>query len=556
MKRGGKQLVTVSITKPKSTALANTVALPEKIEKRQRMPNPAEVMSNILAERNRINATYGAASSPEKREAEGKAVISAFRVQRDKLVTEYGPRHPSVKLFDEQIANMEKIIAAQTGIIFNEVAASTESPIYGGRNFEQWMRIAKNDREPKTVSDAIAACGFLAEGENKERFVALIRQLARQHGKAGCNLTTFGGQTGQPDEANVYFAGLIKAINRLEPIEVSRFVQGEIESGNENSIGFCSGIFRNASFNGDGDKRKEFTDQVLKIDPLLKRIRDGHVKLGWNLQPFFNECFRQGKTEIDLGLCKEAIRTLEVKDRPYMYQTFTKKFKAGEFDAMIESDFFAESTDGETREAFIHSLKISKYSFSFGGGFGGGGGGFQTASIENQNQRSLLTELLMESIVRTLNEDKPKLKFRTHQYIYFTDDRVVTTSEGQNGEMYWMSKNQGLLRKKPKGMSKAQGTAAIVRHLITELCQIAFDAESFQDNERDELVAFIRKLTESNKAYKDLAKTTEFGNLKIPEDLSTLLKVVNGNEDKEGFSYFVPKNSGGGLGGGGGGGVF
>ena len=89
--------------------------------------------------------------------------------------------------------------------------------------------------------------------------------------------------------------------------------------------------------------------------------------------------------------------------------------------------------------------------------------------------------------------------------------------------------------------------------MITELCQIAFDAESFQDNERDELVAFIRKLTESNKAYKDLAKTTEFGNLKIPEDLSTLLKVVNGNEDKEGFSYFVPKNSGGGLGGGGGG---
>ena len=103
--------------------------------------------------------------------------------------------------------------------------------------------------------------------------------------------------------------------------------------------------------------------------------------------------------------------------------------------------------------------------------------------------------------------------------------------------------------------------------MITELCQIAFDAESFQDNERDELVAFIRKLTESNKAYKDLAKTTEFGNLKIPEDLSTLLKVVNGNEDKEGtrvfgdegkngFSYFVPKNSGGGFGGGGGGGVF
>ena len=170
----------------------------------------------------------------------------------------------------------------------------------------------------------------------------------------------------------------------------------------------------------------------------------------------------------------------------------------------------------------------------------------------------------MESIVRTLNEDKPELKFKTRQYIYFTDDRVVTTSEGQNGEMYWMSKNQGLLRKKPKGMSKVQGTAAIVRHLITELCQIAFDAESFQDNERDELVTFIRKLTESNKAYKDLAKTTEFGNLKIPEDLSALLKVVNGNGDKEGtrvfgdegkngFSYFVPKNSGGGFGGGGGG---
>jgi hypothetical protein len=196
-----------------------------------------------------------------------------------------------------------------------------------------------------------------------------------------------------------------------------------------------------------------------------------------------------------------------------------------------------------------------------------GGGGFHNAPVVEPGKRALLNRLLMESIVRTLDKDKPKLKFKRYQYIYFTDDRVVTTSEGQNGEMYWQSKDQGLIRKKPEGMSKAQGTAAIIRNLITELCQIASVPEPLQDNERDELVAFIKELTESNKAYKDLATTTEFGNLKIPEDLTALLKVVNGNGDKEGprvfgdednngFSYFVPKNSGGGFGGGGGGGVF
>ena len=506
---------------------------------RKRM-SPAEITAKLMQDQQTIDKTYGKSSSPEKREALFDAMIAVYKDQRDLLADRVGPEHPTTRQFDLQIKSM-----MDHRPNFKHVATS-ETPVYGGRNFEQWMAIAKKDREPKTVSNAIAACGFLIDEGNKNRFVALLRQLARQHGSAACHVTTDKDASAQ----NVYFTGLLKAMNQLEPLEVSGFIQHEIESGNENSLGFCSGIFRNYVFNGDGDKRKEFEDQLLKLNPLLKRICNDNLELGWNLQPFFVECFRKGKTEIDLDLCKEAIRTLDVKERPSVYQTFMEKFNAGEFDTMIESDFFAESTDGETREAFIHSLKFSGYGFSFGGG----GGGFQTASIENQNQRSLLTELLMESIVRTLNEDKPELKFKTRQYIYFTDDRVVTTSEGQNGEMYWMSKNQGLLRKKPKGMSKVQGTAAIVRHLITELCQIAFDAESFQDNERDELVTFIRKLTESNKAYKDLAKTTEFGNLKIPEDLSTMLKVVNGNEDKEGFSYFVPKNSGGGFGGGGGGG--
>ena len=158
----------------------------------------------------------------------------------------------------------------------------------------------------------------------------------------------------------------------------------------------------------------------------------------------------------------------------------------------------------------------------------------------------------MESIVRTLNKDKPELKFKTHQYIYFTDDRVVTTSEGQNGEMYWMSKTDGLTRNKPDGMSEVRGKAAVARHLFTELCQNV-STRPLEDDERDELVAFFKEMAEGSK----VTRTEEFSDLKIPQDADALLRLVKGDGDEKYFSYFVPpKNSGGGFGGGRGGGIF
>ena len=532
MKRGGKQLVTVSISNSKT---------PEpSVSDRDAIMSPAEITAKLMQDKQTIDKTYGKSSSPEKREAQFDAMIAAYKYQRDLLADRVGPEHPTTRQFDLQIKSM---MDHRPNLIH---VATSETPVYGGRNFEQWMAIAKKDREPKTVSDAIVACGFLIDEGNKNRFVALLRQLARQHGKAGCNLTTFGGQTSQLDEANVYFAGILKAINQLEPIEVSRFVQGEIEFGNENSLGFCSGIFHNAFFNGNGDKRKEFVDRMLNIDPLLKRIRDGQVKLDWNIQSFFADCFRQTKTEVDLDLCKDAIRTLDVEERPWTYQSFMTKFKAGEFDTMIESDFFADSTDSSIRESFIHSLKFSGYS----SGMGVGGGGVFRAP--KPDHRTLLSRLLMESIVRTLYEDKPKLTFKTYQYICFTDDRVVTTSVGQNGEMYWMSKTDGLTRNKPDGMSEVRGKAAVARHLFTELCQNV-SSRPLEDDERDELVAFFKEMAEGSK----VTRTEEFSDLKIPQDADALLRLVKGDGDEKDFSYFVPpKNSGRVFGGGGGGGVF
>ncbi len=469
-----------------------------------------------------------------------EATIAAMEAERDTLRRRLGSGHPSTQALEEKMASMKKH--------FEPIVFGRDVPIYGGRTFEQWMQIAKYDREPKTLADAIAACGFLAEGDNKESFIALLRQLVRQHGKATSELTTNGGSNAN-DPANIYFTAFHTAVFQLDNIEIVNFIQREIESGNENSLGFCGGLLANAFFDGNIDTIREFRKQLkLNINPLLKRICEGKVELNTNLQSFLGECFRQAKTEVDVSLCKQAINTLDVQDRPWVYSIFLIRFPNGELDKLIESDFLADSTDGETRESFVWTLEVSNPNPNFGGG------GLATAPVPMAHQRALLNRLLLGAMARMFNDEEPNLKFKRFERIYFTEDRVIPTSLRQDGELLWQQLGGNLTDVKPEGMQETKGTAAIVRHLLSKLCQQASN-RGLESDQRDALKTFARKLTQSNKAYKDLAKTKEFEDLKINEDLKALMNVVKGEYDRDKFSRFAKPESNR-FGGGGGGGVF
>ena len=125
-----------------------------------------------------------------------------------------------------------------------DLKATKDVPLYGGQNFEQWYQIAKNDREPRSVSGAIAACGILAEGEQKERFLAQFTGLVRQHGSASVRTIRADqarrGYQPPVTSKDIYHEGFLKAMGRLTLQEKDAFIENEMEFGNGRSLGSVS----------------------------------------------------------------------------------------------------------------------------------------------------------------------------------------------------------------------------------------------------------------------------------------------------------------------------
>ena len=57
-------------------------------------------------------------------------------------------------------------------------------PLYAGKTFDQWMQVVKNDRQPKTKFDALAAVAELAQGDEqrKKQVFDQIKPLLRKYG--------------------------------------------------------------------------------------------------------------------------------------------------------------------------------------------------------------------------------------------------------------------------------------------------------------------------------------------------------------------------------------
>ena len=142
--------------------------------------------------------------------------------------------------------------------------------VYGGKTFNQWVVIARNDREPETVVAALEACAVLASENQKPVFLELLSSLARQH---GCFL-----KSGLASEKNRKFTnGFLKAIEQLEVKEIWAFVQKELDSGNEKSIAFCEAII-GQNFITDPPKQVTLFEQIsCDLTPLLSRLRDKQI---------------------------------------------------------------------------------------------------------------------------------------------------------------------------------------------------------------------------------------------------------------------------------------
>ena len=116
--------------------------------------------------------------------------------------------------------------------------ASDNLLVYEGQNFEHWLNLAKTDRSPKVVADAIRACGALAEtdAQRKELF-KIIEIAALQHG----TWVQFSGRfgSGQEGDDTYVMRAVLKAIWSQPPELAVDFVEAQLKNGNSRSIEFC-----------------------------------------------------------------------------------------------------------------------------------------------------------------------------------------------------------------------------------------------------------------------------------------------------------------------------
>jgi len=543
LSRGGREVVSVSMnsTNVKTKGTVDTNA----------NPDAAAFLSELMKEKNRIDNTFGKARTPEKLRAQLEAAIAGIEIQRDLSLDQYGSGHPTTQTFDRQIELMNNKLKE-----LNVTTAPSVSPIYRGRDFSQWVQIAENDREPQTVADAIAACSFLAEGKHKEQFIALLRKLVRQHGTAHASLVNSVASSG--GVGDTYFSGFVKAISRLEPDEIVEFVQTEIESGNERSLGFCSCMTGYTQFEDISNVPILMKKLKLDLEPLFARLIKTELEFDTNVQAFLDfGLLHSGKTSSDLALPKECIGKLDVEKRPWVYRSFMQRFRKGEFDEMVEADFFDPKTDGATRLSILHALE-TRVNGGGGGGFGSGGGGLGGGGMGSYpiTNPQLLNRLLTRSIESVANMDQPELDFGTHAEFWYDDDGENGVSRDLNNNITgWAKKDGTLTPVKPEDIKSVRGRTAIVRHLLSRLCRNLCNSPP-KDDDLEVVQSFVKKMTGSGTLVEQIRGADEFSELKIRDDLETIPVLLKGNAECDDFSKFVVKQNRGRFGGGGGGGVF
>ena len=525
----------------------NAIAEPETVDTNsQPKMETSETKAGVASGgENESGSSLDNIDSPEK----FRAAIAAMKVQRDQLLEKFGAGHPSVQPIERKIASTEKHFAY---LISND-----DAPIYGGRNFEQWHRIAEHDREPQSIADAIAACATLADDDQKGEFVKLLRKLVRKYGASHCQPVNSGGgfSSGTRSTSNIMFTGFVSALNQLEIDEVVDFIQTEIEQGNEHSLGFCSCVVAYLDF-GNQKKIEAWRSMQLNLSPLLKRVNARELKSD-DVQAFLDYALSQGGnalgqggggfisigTDLDLDLTRVFLKDPNNVEYAWIYSSFMKKFHQGELDDIVEARFFDPQTSGETRTEIIHSLQFHYWISNTGGG-GGAGPAWSRNSV-------LLNRLLTNSITKILNTEDA-LAFEGFSEFWYAAEKEIKTWKDQNGETKWQVKGS-YTTSKPDDAKSVEGKVAIIRHLLGKLCE-SVRATRPKGIDREHVLSFANKTVRSS-ALRDIIEPK--GDLKIAEDLKALSEAIKGDAEKDNFSDFVASpNSSGAYGGNRGGGIF
>ena len=165
----------------------------------------------------------------------------------------------------QQIVKVTKNLAGQDAQSQHAETSSAEdldALIYDGKNFEQWMRIAKTDRSPKNLVNAIRACGALASSPDEQKMLfEIIDSAARR----------YGNNMARGEDEKVMEA-MLAAIWQHPPELAADFVQKQLQSGNTRSQQFCTwvliGGLNSATCPNKSDFDRAFASRANELLPI------------------------------------------------------------------------------------------------------------------------------------------------------------------------------------------------------------------------------------------------------------------------------------------------
>lgn len=135
----------------------------------------------------------------------------------------YGHNHPQM----EDLLSQQKHLEMR----LDEVRQNLHQPVYNGKGFLEWFRIAKTDRHPQTFAEALSACAELADNdEERQQLLEIIETAAKRYGSV---------VIGSDDDTDVVQHAALAALRTLEPKQVIDFLVDQLKNGNQRSQQFC-----------------------------------------------------------------------------------------------------------------------------------------------------------------------------------------------------------------------------------------------------------------------------------------------------------------------------
>ena len=224
-------------------------------------------------------------------------------------------------------------------------------PIFKNQTFEQWLRVARRDRDAATKTNALTACAATAETvAEKKSLVALTRKLCREH----------GGNVVNKGDKGLYYEAMAQVLSSLDTNQISEFIEVEIAEGTDASRKFCSGWLIGLSVNFAS---KEWRSKIKSVTEMAGPIGDAlasHLEAPGNSLILESLKYSSIKENFkDTALAKAIKRSAANPDQRLLLHKSIVVLMGDDLEMfqLLREDLLNPKTDPETRGKFLYALR-------------------------------------------------------------------------------------------------------------------------------------------------------------------------------------------------------